>query len=126
MFLHAPEAEIVFLVVVEVIDMDDLEVIRLAVKEIIPEGRIAREGMDVKEKFGKWRRKRRKGPLPDPSTSFSLGPRSSLGRETPVPRKGCEGKGFQVALRLVPSWSQAWQIQAFIGFLNASRKGKVE
>ena len=32
--------------------MDDLEVIRLAVKEIIPEGRIAREGMDVKEKFG--------------------------------------------------------------------------
>jgi len=33
--------------------MDDLDVIRLAVKEIIPEGRIAREGMDVKEKIGK-------------------------------------------------------------------------
>jgi len=34
-FLHAPEAEIVFLVVVEIIDMDDLDVIRLAVAVII-------------------------------------------------------------------------------------------
>jgi len=34
-FLHAPEAEIVFLVVVEVIDMDDLDLIRLAVAVII-------------------------------------------------------------------------------------------
>jgi len=83
--------------------MDDLEVIRLAVKEIIPEGRIAREGMDVKEKFGKWRGKHPRGALPDPSTGFSPVPRNSFGRETPVPRKECEGGGFQVALRLVPS-----------------------
>jgi len=34
-FLHAPKAEIVFLVVVEVIDMHDLDVIRLAVAIII-------------------------------------------------------------------------------------------
>jgi TonB family protein len=106
--------------------MDDLEVIRLAVKEIIPEGRIAREGMDVKEKFGKWRGKHPRGALPDPSTGFPPVPRNSFWRETPVPRKGCEGRGFQVALRLVPSWSQAWQIQAFIGFLDASQKGRVE
>jgi hypothetical protein len=33
--------------------MDDLDVIRLAVREIIPKGRIARVGKDVKEKFGK-------------------------------------------------------------------------
>jgi len=32
--------------------MDDLDVIRLAVKEIIAERRIPREGRDVKEKFG--------------------------------------------------------------------------
>ncbi len=42
--------------------MDDLDIIRLAVIEIIPKGRIAREGMDVKEKFGKWWRKRPRGP----------------------------------------------------------------
>ena len=42
--------------------MDDLEVIRSAVKAIIPEGRIAREGMDVKEKFGKWRGKHPREP----------------------------------------------------------------
>ena len=39
------------LVVVEVIDMDDLDVIRLAVVDIIPRERIARAGMDVKGKF---------------------------------------------------------------------------
>ncbi len=33
--------------------MDDLDVIRLAVRETIPKGRIACEGMDVKRKFGK-------------------------------------------------------------------------
>jgi hypothetical protein len=52
-FLHAPEAEIVFLVVVEIIDMDDLDVIRLAVAVIIATGRIAREGVDVKQKVWK-------------------------------------------------------------------------
>ncbi len=83
--------------------MVDLDVIRLAVKEIIPERRIAREGMDVKEKIGKWRRNRQKGALPDPSTGFYLDRGSSLGRETPVPQKECEGREFQVVLRLVPS-----------------------
>jgi hypothetical protein len=39
------------LVVVEIIDMDDLDVIRLAVVDIIPRERIARARMDVKEKF---------------------------------------------------------------------------
>jgi len=34
--------------------MDDLDVIRLAVRETIPKGRIACEGMDVKRKFGKF------------------------------------------------------------------------
>jgi len=52
-FLHTPEAEIVFLVVVEIIDMDDLDVIRLAVAVIIATGRIAREGVDVKQKVWK-------------------------------------------------------------------------
>ncbi len=106
--------------------MDDLEVIRLAVKEIIPERRIAREGMDVKEKFGKRKGKHPRGALPDPSTGFSPVRRNSFGRETPVPQKECEGREFQVVLRLEASWSQAWQIQAFKGFLDASRKGKVE
>ena len=32
--------------------MDDLDVIRLAVKKIIRKERIAREEMDVKKKFG--------------------------------------------------------------------------
>ena len=57
MFLHAPEAEIVFLVVVEIIDMDDLDVIRLAVAVIITGKSIARAHMEVKEKFEKERRK---------------------------------------------------------------------
>ncbi|OLB36890.1 MAG: hypothetical protein AUH11_10080 [Acidobacteria bacterium 13_2_20CM_57_17] len=57
MFLHAPEAEIVFLVVVEIIDMDDLDVIRLAVTIIITRQSIARAHMEVKEKFEKERRK---------------------------------------------------------------------
>jgi hypothetical protein len=57
-FLHAPEAEIVFLVVVEIIDMDDLDVIRLAVAVLITKGRIARAHEEVKEKFEKERRKR--------------------------------------------------------------------
>jgi hypothetical protein len=35
LFLHAPEAEIVVLVVVEVVDMDNLDVIRLVAMEII-------------------------------------------------------------------------------------------
>ena len=39
------------LVVVEVIDMDDLDVIRLAVVDIIPRKRITRARMDVKGKF---------------------------------------------------------------------------
>jgi len=52
-FLHAPEAEIVFLVIVEVIDMDDFEVIRLAVAVIITRERVARVWIEVKEKFGK-------------------------------------------------------------------------
>jgi len=52
-FLHAPEAEIVFLVVVEVIDMHDLEVIRLAVAVLITRERVARVSLEVKEKFGK-------------------------------------------------------------------------
>jgi len=56
-FLHAPEAEIVFLVVVEIIDMDDLDVIRLAVTIIITRQSIARAHMEVKEKFEKERRK---------------------------------------------------------------------
>jgi len=56
-FLHAPEAEIVFLVVVEIIDMDDLDVIRLAVAVIITGKSIARAHMEVKEKFEKERRK---------------------------------------------------------------------
>jgi hypothetical protein len=44
------------LVVVDIIDMDDLAVIRLAVADIIPRDRIARAGMDVKGKFrGEWR-----------------------------------------------------------------------
>ena len=34
--------------------MDDLDVIRLAVVDIIPKERIARARMEVKEKFGKW------------------------------------------------------------------------
>jgi len=83
--------------------MDDLEVIRSAVKEIILGRRIAREGMDVKEKFGKWRGKHPRGALPDPSTGFSPVPRNSFRRETPVPRKECEGREFQVVLRLEPS-----------------------
>jgi hypothetical protein len=41
------------LVVVEIIDMDDLDVIRLAVINIIQRERIARARMDVKGKFGK-------------------------------------------------------------------------
>src|SRR6266581_360125 len=53
LFLHAPEAEIVFLVVVEVIDMDDLDVIRLAVADNITRERIARAGMKVKGKVWK-------------------------------------------------------------------------
>jgi hypothetical protein len=57
-FLHAPEAEIVFLVVVEIIDMDDLDVIRLAVAVIITTESIARAHEEVKEKFEKERRKR--------------------------------------------------------------------
>jgi hypothetical protein len=40
------------LVVVEIIDMDDLDVIRLAVVDIIPRERIARAALDVKGKFG--------------------------------------------------------------------------
>jgi len=46
-------SEIVVLVVVEVIDMDDLDVIRLAVVDIIPRERIARGRTEVKEKFSK-------------------------------------------------------------------------
>jgi len=72
--------------------MDDLEVIRLAVKEIIPEGRIAREWMDVKENFGKRRRNRRRRLLPDPSTGFSLGPRSSLGEKHLFRGKGAKAE----------------------------------
>ena len=34
--------------------MDDLDVIRLAVVDNITKGRIARAGMKVKGKFGKW------------------------------------------------------------------------
>jgi hypothetical protein len=48
------------LVVVDIIDMDDLAVIRLAVADIIPRERIARAGMDVK---GKFRGERRAGYL---------------------------------------------------------------
>jgi hypothetical protein len=40
------------LVVVEIIDMDDLDVIRLAVVDIIPRKRIPRALVDVKGKFG--------------------------------------------------------------------------
>jgi hypothetical protein len=39
------------LVVVEVIDMDDLDTIRLAVVDIIPRNRVTQAGMDVKGKF---------------------------------------------------------------------------
>jgi hypothetical protein len=56
-FLHAPEAGIVFLVVVEIIDMGDLDVIRLAVAVIITTESIARAHVEVKEKFEKERRK---------------------------------------------------------------------
>jgi hypothetical protein len=44
------------LVVVEIIDMDDLDVIRLAVVDIIPRERIARARTEVKGKFGGGRR----------------------------------------------------------------------
>ena len=56
---------------VEVIDMDDLDVIRLAVVDNITKGRIARAGMKVKGKFGKgWRKCLKR--VPDPSTGFPL------------------------------------------------------
>jgi hypothetical protein len=45
------------LVVVEIIDMDDLDVIRLAVADIIPGERIPRAAVDVKGKFGGGRRR---------------------------------------------------------------------
>jgi hypothetical protein len=35
LFLHSPEALIVFIVVVEVIDLDDLDVIRFVAMDII-------------------------------------------------------------------------------------------
>jgi len=43
----------VVLVVVEVIDMDDLDVIRLGVADNITRHRIARTGMKAKRKFGR-------------------------------------------------------------------------
>src|SRR6202521_477021 len=43
LFLQAPEAEIVVLVVVEVADLDDLEVIRFVAMDNISSKRIARE-----------------------------------------------------------------------------------
>ncbi len=54
--------------------MDDLDVIRLAVRETIPKGRIAREGMDVKGKFGKGAEGLKGSCLAGfpPSTSYGL------------------------------------------------------
>src|SRR5260370_293125 len=60
-------------------------------------------GDGCEEKVWEWRRKRPRGPPPDPSTGFSLVPGSSFGRETPVRRKESEDRGFQVDLRLAPS-----------------------
>jgi len=71
-FLHAPEAEIVFLVVVEIIDMDDLDVIRSAVAVIIATGRIACARTEVKEKVWGTAAEIRRGDPPDPSTGFYL------------------------------------------------------
>jgi TonB family protein len=124
-FLHAPEAEIVFLVVVEIIDMDDLDVIRLAVAVIIARGRIACARTEVKEKVWGTAAEIRRGDPPDPSTGFYLVLESSFAGETPVPWKECGGGGFQVVWRLVPSLSQAWQIQAF-GITERQFKRNVE
>jgi hypothetical protein len=54
--------------------MDDLDIIRLAVREIISKRRIAREGMDVKGKFGKRTEMSKAGYLAgfSPSTSYGL------------------------------------------------------
>ncbi len=48
--------------------MDDLDVIRLAVRETIPKRRIACEGMNVKRKFGRGAEVLKAG-LPDPAVA---------------------------------------------------------
>src|SRR5207244_11925732 len=93
--------------------MDDLDVIRSAVAVIIATGRIACARTEVKEKVWGTAAEIRRGDPPDPSTGFYLVLESSFAGETPVPWKAWGGGGFQVVWRLVPSLSQAWQIQAF-------------
>jgi hypothetical protein len=47
LFLHAPEAKIVFFALVEVIDIDVVVVIRFVAMEIMPEKRVAQEKPDA-------------------------------------------------------------------------------
>ncbi len=91
--------------------MDDLEVIRLALRKTMTKGRIAWEWMDVKGKFGNGRGRGKSRGCLTLSTGFSLVRQSSLTEETSARLKECCSERFQVALRVALSWSEAWQIQ---------------
>ncbi len=70
--------------------MDDLEVIRLAVADIIAKERIARKGMEVKGKFGKGGESVKSGLLSRFFPSRSYGWPQERGSETAVSKRRLE------------------------------------
>src|SRR6266702_8994369 len=70
--------------------MDDLEVIRLVVADIIAKERIARKGMEVKGKFGKGGESVKSGLLSRFFPSRSYGWPQERGSETAVSKRRLE------------------------------------